>query len=285
MTVCRGVLIGCSLFALRAVAADPATRPAPPHGHHDDHAHHDHPAPTAPGAALGGHHHDDGSSYAASLGLVAASYDAALYSGRYLGVVVGAEWSLGRFGVSASLAAYRLVRNGQAIEALGDLMVHGHIAARQRGPWSAGAMLMAMVPVGDSDAGTGMGHAMLVPQLWGGWTAGRIAATIGAGYARALAGASAHAMHGGGSWPLVDPMSASELIFDGTATCAIARTVGAGIRVQGAVPTGAADPRMYSGLRGVWIAGRAETSLELQHGLIGDPFGVRALIATAFRFR
>jgi hypothetical protein len=39
------------------------------------------------------------------------------------------------------------------------------------------------------------------------------------------------------------------------------------------------------GLRLVWIAGRAETSIDLQHAIVGDAFGMRAMVETSVRLK
>jgi hypothetical protein len=255
---------------------DVAHRTAHPHAHHH----------TDQGSLFGGHHHGhgSGSSYGASLGLVAATYGAALYAGDYRGVIAGLRWSRGRFGAAISLPAYRLAKNGKATSGIGDVTFHGHATAVTAGPLAAGVMAMASAPTGDGDAGLGMGHVMFMGEAWGTWTPGSFAVSGSAGFAHALGGASAHAEHGGGMWPLVDPMNASELTYGGTAMVALASTLGVGLRAAGAVPVGDGAHWLTGGVRVMWSEGRVATSAEVLGGLVGDPFGLRGVIETSVRF-
>lgn len=207
-----------------------------------------------------------------------------LYEGDYQGLTAGAAWSRGRFSVSAEISGYRLTRNGATLAGIGDLMLHGMATVVDRGPLSAGAMLMVGVPTGDADAGLGMGHVMLMPSAWGMLTLGRTSAMATFGYSRGLGDAGAHAKHGGGLWPLVEPMTMSEL----TATVQVDRmlgpALGVGAKVAAAVPLEMGDLRVVGTLRAVWLAGRFQTSAELQAGVTGDPLGVRGVMQTTASF-
>ncbi|HWU91123.1 MAG TPA: hypothetical protein VN253_27845, partial [Kofleriaceae bacterium] len=88
----------------------------------------------------------------------------------------------------------------------------------------------------------------------------------------------------GGAWPLVDPMSFSELTFGATGTVSLARTLQAGARLDGAVPIGNGTARLAAGVRAIWTQGRVDTTAELQAGLAGAPFDVRGLLEAAVRF-
>lgn len=236
------------------------------------------------GMVLGGHaHHADAIS--ATLGMTIADYDSRLYSGEYQGAIVGARWMSGRFGLGVSLAAYHLTKNGRAIEGIGDLMLHGHATIAQRGAWSAGGMLMTSIPTADARAGLGMGHLMFMPEAWGMWTGDRLSVTGTAGFGYAMGGAGVHAEHGGGgAWPLVEPMNGSELTYGASGMLALAPTLGAGIGFKGAIPTSEGISRLSSSLRVLWITKRVDTAVEIQHGLAGDPFGLRGLVETVIRF-
>ena len=85
-------------------------------------------------------------------------------------------------------------------------------------------------------------------------------------------------------WPLVAPMNAVELTYGADATIALASALATGVSVAGAHPTSNGTSRLIGGVRVIWLAGRTETVCELQHGFAGDPFEVRALIGTTFRF-
>lgn len=296
-TLARGVAVHRSIafVGLALALAAPEARaeaPVAPAGH-AHHAHHAHQAPTADHAdhhanhALlgGGHDHGGGGLRAAvSLGVLAGTYRNPLYEGDYRGAVLGARGSYGRFGLAVSLPAYHLVRNGAAIDGIGDLMLHAHAALVERGAFAAGAMMMASAPTGDGVRGLGMGHVMLMPEVWATWIPSRFAFAVAAGYGHAIGGASAHAEHGGGMWPLVEPMNASEITFSGTGMIALRRGLGIGARGYGAAAIGEGDTRLAAGGRLVWAAGRVRTTAEIMAGMVGEPFGVRGMVETSIHF-
>jgi hypothetical protein len=262
------------LLVLAAVALAPGAAWAQhDHGHH---GHHGHGGGEHPGAPA--------SSFSAAIGVIAASYESMLFLGDYQGLVATGRWSRGRFGAAIGLTGYRIDKNGKTVMGLGDLMLHGHATLLRTGPITAGAVAMVMAPTGDHDAGLGMGHVMLMPGGWVQWAPGRLALGASAGYARGLGGGNIHAEHGGGAWPLVDPMNRSELTFGATGMVALASALRAGVRTDGAVPIGDGDARLTAGVRAVWTRGRVETTAELQGGLVGAPFGVRGLVEAAVRF-
>jgi hypothetical protein len=218
--------------------------------------------------------------------LLAANYRSPLFEGSYQGTELGASISRGRLAASASLAGYRLVRNGLASQGIGDVMVHVHAEAAAGRGFAGGAMLMASLPTGDSDRGFGMGHVMLMPELWGTWNARDISVSLSAGYCHALGGEQAHAQHGGGgSWPLVAPMNARELSFGGSAMYSLSPAWAVGVSSNGATPIGDGRARLITGGRIVWMFGRLVTAAELAGGVVGDPFGVRGMLSTTFPLR
>jgi hypothetical protein len=148
----------------------------------------------------------------------------------------------------------------------------------------AGAVFMLMAPTGKHNAGLGMGHVMLMPGGWVQWAPGRIALAASAGYARGLGDGNIHAEHGGGAWPLVDPMTPSEITLGASGMVALASSLRAGVRADGAVPLGGGDARLAGGVRAVWSRGRVETATELLAGLAGAPFELRGLVEAAVRF-
>lgn len=233
---------------------------------------------------------DDSPRSRVSIGLAmfAASYSAYLYEGDYHGATVRAGWDRGWLGFGAELSAYRLSRNGQDLDGLGDVQLHAHATVFERGAVAAGAMMMASLPTGDSDGGLGMGHAMVMPELWAMVRRGRWDVSASTGYSRMLGGALAHAMHGGGMWPLVDPMTAEELTGRGAVMFELGRVIdgalAVGARAQGAVPLDAGDARLAAGGRARWTHGRVTASIEVLRGWIGDPFGTRGSVEAAMAF-
>jgi hypothetical protein len=232
------------------------------------------------------HHHapDVQSSVTASIGAIAASYDSRLYKGDYQGGSLGVAWARGRFEVAVRGLAYQIDRNGKTYRGFGDTMLHGTVRVLDRGGFSAGAHLMVMAPTGAEMTGLGMGHWMLMPAGWASYTQPIVTVSGSLGYARGLGGEDAHAAHGGGgAWPLVEPMSFSEITYDATAMFPVADTFALGARVLGAMPIDD-DHRMIGAARISWRAGRVETLAEAQAGLAGDPVKFRGLLSTSMTF-
>jgi len=236
-----------------------------------------------PGAHRG-HAGAHGLKLAASLGIVVADYDATLYSGDYQGTIVGASLAFGRFALEVKVPAYRLSENGREVRGLGDVMVHGHATVLHRGRRSAGVMMMIGAPTGSARDGLGMGHTMLMPEVWAAWALPSVSLTGSLGYGHALGGAAAHASHGGGMWPLVDPMNAREVTYAAGAVAPLACGLAAGARLRGAAPIGSGDARLAGGAVIVWRVGQLDTSFALERGLVGDPFGSRGALEAAWTF-
>ena len=220
----------------------------------------------------------------AQVGLLAASYRSRLYEGDYTGALAGVAWRYGRYELAARNAIYQIDRNGRTYRGLGDLMIHGAVTIVDGSRLAAGAHLMAMLPTGHEMKGLGMGHVMLMPAVWATWTPSALAIGGAVGYARGLGDAGVHDEHaGGGTWPLVDPMSFSEVTFDASAMYSLGRGVRSGVRVFGAFPLDD-DVRALGSWRLAWRAGRVETIADVQVGLAGDPVRVRGVLTTAMRF-
>jgi hypothetical protein len=246
-----------------------------------DHEHHHHPAPADPAPAAT-------DTVDVTVGVVGARYESRFYAGDYQGVTAGATWRHGRFGVGAAVAAYRLNRNGQTLYGLGDVMVHGDVTLLERGAVAAGVMVGVSAPTGDDRKGLGMGHLMLMGAGWATWRAtGRLALGANAGYGRALGGAAAHAEHGGGSWPLVDPMGSSELTFGASVDVAVADALTLGVVTAGAIalPRDDGDDRLTAGVHVIVAAGRFTTTAAIGAGIVGDPYELRGTLTTAIRLR
>lgn len=224
------------------------------------------------------------SAYAAGIAFVAASYETMFYGGNYEGAVPSFRWSRGRFGAAASLPLYRLVGNGRTTFGIGDAIVHGQATLAGDRALAFGVVLAVGLPTGDSRPGLGMGHAMLMPAGFVSAELGWLALVGSAGYGRALGSAHTHGddPH---AWPLVDPMNESEITLSGSADIAIARAWRVGTRLAGAIATSAdRQSRLIAGGRAAWTSGRFETGIELQAGLVGDPFEVRGVVQIAVRF-
>jgi len=239
-----------------------------------DHSHH-HEAETAVAA---------GSEFSAKLGLLAASYTTMGFVGDYQAVTPALHWANGRFTASTSIGAYRLRKNGALYHGVGDLFVHGQASLVRGDAYSAGVVLALSAPTGSQRDGLGMGHVMVMPALWGSWTAGDVTLAASGGYGRAI-GADTDGDHSHGTGPIVDPMNISEVTWSASGDLAVARQLRLGARIGGALALDDSGAhRTIGAARAVWTAGRVETVAEVQIGLAGDPFRVRGVVETALRF-
>lgn len=230
----------------------------------------------------GGHEQVDvARPFAATLSLVAASFDTMLYIGNYEGVIPSARWASSRFSAMITGAAYRVEKNGSTSYGAGDIGAHGTVRLVSVDSFDAGVTLAASAPTGNEQRGFGMGHPMLMPSVFGAWTTSRVHVGGSVGYSRALGGAS-HEGHG--AWPIVSPMMPSEISWTAGADVQIASHVSAGARGSGGIPVGSGDTRVAVGGRVAWQASRVESAFELQAGVAGDPFTVRGVVSTALNF-
>jgi len=219
--------------------------------------------------------------FQAGVGLVAAHYDSMFYVGDYEGVVSSVAYTRGRASVSVSLPVYSLQANGLRRSGLGDVMAMGRAMLLGDDRWHAGISLGAMAPTGDDIGGLGMGHAMAMSAGFAGWRSGRLAAGTSFGFARALGSVD----HVHGMWPLVEPMNMSELTWSGYGALAFDHHVETTVHLSAGIPVGIEGVgRLFGGLRAAWNHDRVSTGLDLQTGLVGDPFQVRAIVDTAVRF-
>ena len=227
------------------------------------------------------------SSLSANVSVLAASFSPSqsedmFYGGNYQGVIAGGTWTVGPFSSGASWSYYRLLRNGAEAYGKGDLVLHGQAAWLTRPEAQAGVMLAASVPTGSEMAGFGMGHAMLMPATYAAWRVGPTVLAASFGYSRALSTGD----HVHGMAPLVEPMNMSELSWSASGDVAVGAGVRAGARASGGIPVGSLQgtERVIAALRVAWGSGRVDTAAELQAGLVGDPFNLRAVVSTALRF-
>jgi hypothetical protein len=236
------------------------------------HAQHDH------------HHveeHPPTSVVAAGASLVAASFDTPLYIGNYQGIIPSLRWSNARFGAMVNASAYRLDKNGASRFGLGDLGVHGQARVWSAPSFETGASLAVTVPTGSGERGFGMGHVMLMPAGYAGWSSARFRVAGSLGYSRALG----NGMHDHGPWPLVSPMMRQELSWNAGGELLLSRRISTGVRASGGIPLTDADRhRAVVAGRVAWRAGRVDSSFELQAGIAGDPFTLRGLVSTALSF-
>jgi hypothetical protein len=238
----------------------------------------------AAGTARADHDHvtrPDARAFGAGVTLLAASFETSIYAGNYLGVLPAVRWSNPRLALGASAALYRLDENGARSWGFGDVVVNGQATLVGDAELHAGVVAAVTVPVGDERHGLGMGHAMAMPALFAMWMPGRFAAMATAGVSRALA---EHTGHDHGMWPIVEPMNFQELTWSTAGEYALAPHVNSGLRVSGGAPIGGGAHRVVGAVRVGWTGGRFASAAELQAGLAGDPFIVRAVVSSAVSF-
>jgi hypothetical protein len=220
--------------------------------------------------------------FGAGVALVAATYETMTYGGNYQGVLPSVRWSRPRYGAAVTAGYYRLEENGAKVYGFGDLTVHGNATLAGDSNASAGIVAGVTAPIGDGQRGTGMGHVMLMPALFGTYGLERFDFVATAGYSRAIGG---HTDHDHGPWPLVEPMLMSEISWSAGADVHATRDVRIGGRFSGGIPVGApGDTRVVGAARIGWHAGRVDSAAEIQAGLAGDPFNVRGVVSTALSF-
>jgi hypothetical protein len=226
---------------------------------------------------------DEPTAFDASVNLVAASYSTLTYVGDYEGVLPSVGWRHDRYGVGASLGLYRIMLNGLDQHGIGDLMVHADAMLYIHEHVSAGVMMMVSAPTGEEIFGLGMGHAMAMPSLYGTWTSGRVTVNASAGFSRAIA--QMEVGHDHGVWPLVEPMNMSEISWSAACDLALGRGMHGTVRAGGGIPVGlVGHERVIGAGRVGWVSGRVDTAVEVQTGLVGDPFTIRGLVETALHF-
>jgi hypothetical protein len=237
------------------------------------------------GMAMGTQGGSDDAAFGAGVSLLAASYSTMDYIGDYEGVVPALSWGTPRLSVAAALPIYRLEANGLQRFGPGDVIAHAQYALVARTSVVAGAMLALTAPTGDSVGGLGMGHPMVMPAMWAAWHVHRVTLTASGGYGRALTFDNMSSHHDHGPWPLVEPMNMSELTWSAAADVALGDGIHGGAHVSGGVPVGEpGHDRLVGALRLAWGTARVETAVELQAGLVGDPFTIRGLAETALHF-
>jgi hypothetical protein len=226
-------------------------------------------------------HQGDASEVSVGLSIEAANFNTLYYVGSYQGVMPSLSWMRGRFGATAMIGLYHVAENGLSTYGAGDAMLGGMVTVVERETLRAGVALHMMFPTGSELDTLGMGHMMATPSLWASWRSAPLTVSASAGYNRALValGGPTH-----GLMPLVDPMNMQELTWSAAADVDLGHGLKLGGKTLGGVPIGAGQTHMIGGGRVAWGTPRVTTGLEVQVGLVGDPFTVRGVLDTALRF-
>ncbi len=226
----------------------------------------------------------DSTDFAASVGLVVASFDTMNYVGDYEGIVTSLRWTRDRVSVAATAPLYRLFENGASFFGIGDVSLAGQVALVSSESVQLGAVAMLSAPSGNGVEGLGMGHPMAMPAVYAGWRGPQLAVAASFGYSRALAELPKD--HDHGVWPLVDPMNMSELTWSASGDHPLTTELHIGARLSGGIPVGGVigHTRVVGAFRVAFGHGRVETAAEVQAGIYGDPFTLRGVVETALRF-
>ena len=202
----------------------------------------------------------------------------------YQGLAVSVQGGWHRLSARMSLPAYRVDGEGLG---LGDLLIAAAadmVPGRSR--IRAGLAVSASAPTGDSDAGRGMGHAMVAAGAWGRLPVGPARLDAAAMYARAMGDGAEHAAHAHGSmmWPLVDPMNPEEVVADARATGALTSRLRAGAGGTYARPLADGGVvRLVTYAVAELSRGRYAFSAQIAVPVIGDPFVARGTFELSYR--
>ena len=216
-------------------------------------------------------------SLATGVSVVTARYDTIYYVGNYEGVAPTVHFMSGAWSGMAMLGLYRLDENGRTLYGIGDVMGSASATLVDAHAWRAGVTAAAMIPTGDQPTGFGMGHVMVMPAAWLACSAGPLALRGSLGYGRALTDLAGHDH---GPWPLVDPMNMQEITWAASASLPVWRRLETTLGGSGAVPVDVAMgvDRVAASLRAAWLDPGMVTAVELQVGILGDPYVVRGLV-------
>lgn len=221
-----------------------------------------------------------------TLAALAANYKVNGYPGNYQGLLTSVAYRADWYGAEVLLPAYRLNRSQGDEYGIGDAMVtlRGTFVRAWDGELAFGIELPMMFPTGDAKLDLGMGHVMLMPDLYVSMHTKPVFVRAQAGYGYMFGDMSMppgdymqhHGSHGPliMSNPLVNPMNMSEFEHSLLVGFDLPRELRAHARWWGAVPVAS-----YMGvLRQAVAAGltaalsRFDLTVELQRTLTGHAF-------------
>jgi hypothetical protein len=224
----------------------------------------------------------------AAVGLSAATFATTRYAGEYQGLHPLLGLRTRYVEGEASLALYRIVRNGLRETGIGDLGLGlaAPLLRDARSQLEAGPLFALTVPTGDPDKQLGMGHSMLMPGVFARLRFRNLSAQGSLQYGRAVGAAGGGHAHHAGPAPLVNPMNRSELehaLVLSYAPLDLLRVV-AGLYGATPVADAAGRAREVTGLGVVLRWWQLEVRAEVQLPLVGDPFSHKTLLELAARF-
>jgi hypothetical protein len=210
--------------------------------------------------------------------------------GSWLGLRGELGAGLGGFHLRGWVPIYRLERDGDRRQGLGDVGLAGQWQAwgQPGGPWALGPSLAVTLPTGAAGEGLGMGHPMVMPGAW--WALGgrSVRASGVMAYGRALSSAAATGHqhhHGSTTGSLVDPMNRVELMASAALAWTFVDSLRAELAALGALPLTASDGtrRLRGGLALAYLTGPFELGAGLELPLVGDFFRGRSLLTVTAR--
>lgn len=213
---------------------------------------------------------------------------AAIDGGDYQGALLGAVWQRDWASLALSLPLYRLHQGSTRVIGPGDLAVQGQARVLGDARFGAGILAGAGLPTGNATDRLGMGHVMAMGGLFGNAPLAALDLLASVTLAGALLSdesqhSHAHAHVLGG--PLVNPMNRLEVGGALQASLALADALDVyalGLLAVPIVKRGTSRVEAGPGARlalGAW-----SLDAELQFGLLGHPFQVRALAGAAYAF-
>jgi hypothetical protein len=231
--------------------------------------------------------------YRTYAGFVAASYGTGDEPGNYQGIYAGFAYRQPWWGAELRVPAYRLKRAGRdGIYGLGDVVLSGSgtLLRLRDDRVQLGVELPIMLPTGSEARNLGMGHAMLMPDLWLVLDLEPFAMRAQVGYGRVLGDDGAMHEHEHGAVPmrspLVNPMNRSEFEHALILSLGLQRHTSVHLSWLGAVPID--DDQGVT--RQILAAGAAarfdpvELGCEIQRPIAGDPFFLRFVLELTATF-
>ena len=230
--------------------------------------------------------------YRAYAGIVAASFGHGDDAGNYQGIFAGFAYQHPWWGAELRIPAYRLERPAASgTYGLGDvtLSASGTLLRLRDDSVRLGVELPVMLPTGDADRELGMGHVMLMPDLWLVLDLEPFALRAQVGYGLVLGDEPMQHHHVAGGVmrsPLVNPMNRSELEHALIASLGLQRGTSIHVGWLGAVPID--DPggvtRQILALGAAARLDPIEIGFELQRPVAGDPFFLRGVLQLTATF-
>jgi hypothetical protein len=241
----------------------------------------DHCEPSAPPALRG---ESTAPKFALRLGIERANYANERYAGNFAGLGLGALLTGKAWDVSLDASLYHLVKNGLDVSGPGDPFLRGRVRVWQAegSTLALGMALGLSAPLGDAQAGLGMGHFMIHPGIWLGSRGEQIRTEWSLGYGRVLGDGE----HGEPTGPLVSPMNSSELSAGAAVSWDLHPQFALRALGLGAVPVAApqGEARLMAGFGARLVLGALALTVTASFPVVGDPFTDKLELGIGYSF-